>query len=150
MPRTKLTPGASDGFIPKEMIANMRAGLTKFYPELGATKDFSGTRLCWYADTADGDWLIDWHPAKKNLMLATAGCGHAFKFFPNIGREVLAKIEGTIAKELEQKWAFEGRQGQRDASTNSDARSSVVRKLLKPSDLATNEDLKAPRVKAKL
>lgn len=32
-----------------------------------------------YADTIDGDWLIDWHPAKKNLMMATAGCGHAFK-----------------------------------------------------------------------
>lgn len=77
-PRTILTPGAENGMIPKKMVKDLRDGLRRVFPKL-AEKDFMGTRLCWYADTPDGDWLIDWHPSKKGLLLATAGCGHAFK-----------------------------------------------------------------------
>jgi hypothetical protein len=47
VPRTKLTPGAQDGFIPKAMIEELRVGLRDIFPELAA-KDFEGTRLCWY------------------------------------------------------------------------------------------------------
>lgn len=46
LPRTKLTPGAEDGCIPKEMVDQLREGLRDIFPEL-AEKDFEGTRLCW-------------------------------------------------------------------------------------------------------
>ena len=46
IPRTKLTPGAEDGAIPKEMVVALRQGLRGIYPEL-AEKDFVSTRLCW-------------------------------------------------------------------------------------------------------
>ena len=46
VPRTKLTPGAEDGFIPKEMVDELREGLRDIFPEL-AVKDFESTRLCW-------------------------------------------------------------------------------------------------------
>lgn len=142
VPRTKLTPGAEDGSIPKEMAHALRQGLSQVYPRLAREKDFVSTRLCWYADTADGDWLIDWHPRKRGLLLATAGCGHAFKFLPNIGREVLAKIEGTLDQALARKWAFEGRDGERDAATDSDVRPGMERKVLKVENLTKEEDLK--------
>lgn len=78
VPRTVLTPGGEGGFIPLEMLKRLRQHLCEVYPELGK-RDFIATRLCWYLDTPDGDWLIDWHPKKENLLFATAGCGHAFK-----------------------------------------------------------------------
>jgi hypothetical protein len=85
VPRTIMTPGAEDGMIPKKMVKDLRDGLRSVFPKL-AEKDFFATRLCWYADTPDGDWLIDWHPGKEGLLLATAGCGHAFKVRCNEGQ----------------------------------------------------------------
>jgi sarcosine oxidase/L-pipecolate oxidase len=78
VPRTILTPGGEGGFIPLDMLKRLRSHLCSVYPDLGK-RDFVATRLCWYLDTPDGDWLIDWHPKKENLLFATAGCGHAFK-----------------------------------------------------------------------
>ena len=47
VPRTKLTPGAEDGMIPRRMLKTLRRELRRVYPELGE-KDFVYTRLCWY------------------------------------------------------------------------------------------------------
>jgi sarcosine oxidase/L-pipecolate oxidase len=52
VPRTKLTPGAEDGAIPKVMLAALRAGLAEVYPEL-TKKEFMGTRLCWWVAIGD-------------------------------------------------------------------------------------------------
>ncbi len=46
-PRTALTPGAEDGFIPKEMVRKLREGLGRLYPKLAKEKPFDSTRLCW-------------------------------------------------------------------------------------------------------
>lgn len=46
VPRTRLTPGAEDGAIPKATLEMMRDGLAQTYPEL-TKKEFTGTRLCW-------------------------------------------------------------------------------------------------------
>ena len=78
-PRTCLTPGGEDGFIPRRQVQIIRKELSKVYPRLAEEKDFVMTRLCWYTDTPDSNWLIDWHPEMQGLLLATAGCGHAFK-----------------------------------------------------------------------
>jgi len=78
-PRTILTPGGSEGFIPKRQVQILRHEFSKVFPRLAEEKDFMGTRLCWYTDTPDSNWLIDWHPEMQGLLLATAGCGHAFK-----------------------------------------------------------------------
>lgn len=56
--RTTLTSEAEDGFFPLEMVSLLRERLSWVYPELGK-RDFVSTRLCWYLDTPDGDWLID-------------------------------------------------------------------------------------------
>ncbi len=53
-PRTKLTPGAEDGAIPREMVEDLRHNISLVYPELAA-KDFSGTRLCWYEERVSSD-----------------------------------------------------------------------------------------------
>lgn len=37
------------------------------------------TRMCWYSDVVDGDWVIDYSPKHPSLLFATGGAGHAFK-----------------------------------------------------------------------
>jgi glycine/D-amino acid oxidase-like deaminating enzyme len=48
-------------------------------------------RLCVYCDTADENFWIAKHPAKPNLVVATGGSGHAFKFAPVLG-DLIATI----------------------------------------------------------
>ncbi|MBA3396744.1 MAG: FAD-dependent oxidoreductase [Deltaproteobacteria bacterium] len=42
-------------------------------------------RLCVYGDTADGHFWIARHPTRENLVVATGGSGHGFKFAPALG-----------------------------------------------------------------
>ncbi len=42
-------------------------------------------KMCFYTLTKDENFLIDFHPEFKNVVLATGGSGHAFKFIPLIG-----------------------------------------------------------------
>ncbi|ORY32889.1 FAD dependent oxidoreductase [Naematelia encephala] len=136
VPRTKLTPGAEDGMIPLEKLQKLRAGLAEVYPEL-AKKDLVSTRLCWYCDTISGDWLIDYHPDYTNLVLATGGSGHAFKYYPIIGREILKVIEHDPPKEFAHRWSF----GYDGADAGADVRVDTVKEL-KLDDLASADDLR--------
>ncbi len=70
IPHTVLTPGGEDGMIPKWEISRLRTELAKLYPEL-ANRPFKYTKMCWYMDTPTGDWLIDYHPKLKNLVIAS-------------------------------------------------------------------------------
>ncbi|OTA80271.1 hypothetical protein M434DRAFT_228998 [Hypoxylon sp. CO27-5] len=75
------------------------------WPEL-QERPFSRTRLCWYTDTATGDWIIDYHPYWQNLFVATGGSGHAFKFLPVIGDRVVDSMMGKCPKEFKDKWKW--------------------------------------------
>jgi len=79
-------------------------------------RPFSKTRLCWYADTADADFLVDYHPSWKGLFVATGDSGHAFKFLPVIGEKVVDCIVRERPVEFWGKWDWkvtdtEGRAG---------------------------------------
>ena len=52
------------------------------------------SRLCWYTDSFDNHFVIDFVPGTKGLMVATGGSGHGFKFLPNLGAYVVDRIEG--------------------------------------------------------
>jgi glycine/D-amino acid oxidase-like deaminating enzyme len=67
-----------------EQEANLRAFLADAFPRL-ATARIVHRRLCVYGDTDDGDLWIARHPARENLVVATGGSGHAFKFAPVLG-----------------------------------------------------------------
>lgn len=70
--------------------------LNEYLPELGnAGIHILETRLCWYTDSFDNQYVIDRVPGYENLMCATGGSGHAFKFLPNIGNWVVDVIEGV-------------------------------------------------------
>ncbi|KIJ52363.1 hypothetical protein M422DRAFT_74013 [Sphaerobolus stellatus SS14] len=104
-PRTFLTHD-NGGAIPKHVVKKLRESVAGVYPELGK-KPFSGTRLCWYADTSDSDWLIDFHPDYPSVLFATGGSGHAYKFLPILGCLVVDRIENTLDPLLTRKFAFD-------------------------------------------
>jgi sarcosine oxidase/L-pipecolate oxidase len=73
--------------------ARFRAFLRDALPSL-ETAPLASTRLCFYSDTFDGDFLIDRHPERPGLVVASGGSGHAFKFMPMLGELVADCVEG--------------------------------------------------------
>ena len=64
--------------------AALRAFLPTVFPAL-AEAPIVGRRLCVYGDTLDGHFWIARHPDRPNVVVATGGSGHAFKFAPVLG-----------------------------------------------------------------
>ncbi|KAA1470565.1 FAD dependent oxidoreductase [Dentipellis sp. KUC8613] len=138
-PRTILSHGSEDGLrIPRKMVTLLRHHLSLVYPDL-AKKPFASTRLCWYTDSPDGDWIIGPHPSIEGLVLATAGSGHAYKFLPVLGQLVADSIEGKLAPEIARKFAL-GRQYVESSysrrSGHMDLEDLSAQELCEPKDLA--------------
>ncbi|KAG9254400.1 FAD dependent oxidoreductase [Emericellopsis atlantica] len=92
-------------YIPREAAEALEHGMAEFYPEF-AGRHWCNTRLCWYTDTPDGDFLADYHPKIEGLFFATGGSGHAFKFLPVLGRHVADCFERKAHPDLQKKWKF--------------------------------------------
>ena len=52
-------------------------------------------RVCQYENSSNGDFLIDRHPAMKNVVLVGGGSGHGFKHGPEVGRLAASLVAGT-------------------------------------------------------
>jgi sarcosine oxidase/L-pipecolate oxidase len=107
LPRTKMDdPNLS---IPPEGMKVCRDFLALCIPEL-ADRPFTHTRICWYTDTPNSDFVIDYHPKYKGLFVATGGSGHAYKFLPVIGDRImdvlLEQDRDELGKELRRKWRW--------------------------------------------
>ena len=83
--------------IPEDGMRNCRRFLRSMLPTVG-DREWSATRLCWYADTPTGDFVVDYHPGCEGLLVATGGSGHAFKFLPVMGPLVVKRLEGRLGR----------------------------------------------------
>lgn len=85
--------------IPQQALGVIRRFIAENLPELvDEGIDVSVTRMCWYTDTFDNHFLIDYVPeTAESLMVVTGGSGHAFKYLPNIGQWVVDIMEGKAA-----------------------------------------------------
>lgn len=63
------------------------------------------TRLCVYCDTLDAHFWIAPHPTHANVVVATGGSGHAFKFGPALG-PLIADIATGVAHPLATKFGW--------------------------------------------
>ncbi|EAQ84952.1 hypothetical protein CHGG_08966 [Chaetomium globosum CBS 148.51] len=103
LPRTGLTD--PDLTIPAAAAADLRRALREMIPWPALhDRPFTKTRLCWYADTADADFLVDYHPHWHGLFVATGDSGHAFKFLPVIGDKVVDCIVREPPLQFRGKW----------------------------------------------
>ncbi|BEI80305.1 hypothetical protein CcaverHIS002_0108340 [Cutaneotrichosporon cavernicola] len=112
IPRTAADPKAVEfseknrvGWIPRQSFKNMRDKFAELWPEL-AKKPMAYTRMCWYSDTPDGNWVIDFAPQYPSLLIASGGAGHAFKFLPVMGELIRGRLEGHLPTNLVKKWAI--------------------------------------------
>ena len=70
--------------VPAEAEESFRAFLRGALPGL-ANASAERSRLCFYCDTFDGNFLIDYVPDRAGLMICAGGSGHGFKFAPVLG-----------------------------------------------------------------
>ncbi len=52
-----------------------------------------GSEVCQYANTSNGDFLIDRHPELDDVWLVGGGSGHGFKHGPAVGEYVAARLD---------------------------------------------------------
>ncbi|KAH6880669.1 FAD dependent oxidoreductase [Thelonectria olida] len=95
---------AASGYLPEDAVNGLREGVSSFFPEFG-NRPWAKLRMCWYTDTPNGDFMVDYHPTVDGLFLATGGSGHAFKFLPVIGKHVADCLEEKASPALRKKWA---------------------------------------------
>ncbi len=114
---TPLPPGDDGRVVSEAQEAALRAMLADTFPAL-AHAPIVGRRLCVYCDTADESFFIAPHPARPELIVATGGSGHAFKFAPVLG-ELIAAIALGEGHPLAARfgWRSQGA-GQGDAARN--------------------------------
>jgi len=66
-------------------------------PELAELR-LSSTWLCWYTDSIDNSFVVDFVPGRPRVAICSGGSGHGFKFLPILGREVVKILEGKAGQ----------------------------------------------------
>jgi glycine/D-amino acid oxidase-like deaminating enzyme len=99
-----IEPGDARPNVTAAQVAALREMLHDTFPEL-ADAPIVARRICVYADTADGDFLIARPPSRDDVVVATGGSGHAFKFAPVLG-ELIASVVAREPHSLEHRFRW--------------------------------------------
>jgi sarcosine oxidase/L-pipecolate oxidase len=93
--------------VPFEGQKQCRDFLASIQPSLATpSRPFTKSKICWYTDTRNGDFLISYHPTYKGIFVATGGSGHGFKFLPVIGDSIVECIEGRTPEDFRGRWEW--------------------------------------------
>lgn len=91
-----IDPDKGDRTPSPEGLADVRAYMARRFPGMAGAQMVEA-RVCQYENSANGDFLIDRHPAWPNVVLVGAGSGHGFKHGPEVGRYAAQLSLGTLA-----------------------------------------------------
>lgn len=86
-------PSSGERLPSPEHLARAREHLARRFPALAGAPVVE-SRVCQYANSPDGDFLLDRHPGAANVWLAGGGSGHGFKLSPALGEHVAALVLG--------------------------------------------------------
>ncbi|CAG8875857.1 unnamed protein product [Penicillium nalgiovense] len=101
-----------------------------WYGPESAKWEMTKHRICWDAFTTTSDFIISPHSASKGLYIATCGSFHGYKFFPVLGKYIMQMLEGELAPELIERWAWDRQRP--DSSQNVEYPNSEMKHLLEP------------------
>ncbi|ORY24761.1 FAD dependent oxidoreductase [Naematelia encephala] len=92
VPKTKYTADKAVN-LPKKAITLLKQVIGQIFPEL-TDIGITDTRMCWYTDSLDNSFIIDYVPGySDSLFVASGGSGHGFKFLPVLGKHVKNQLE---------------------------------------------------------
>ncbi|KAI0897659.1 FAD dependent oxidoreductase [Annulohypoxylon nitens] len=90
--------GASLDFLPEEDEAKLRELLRQTLPSL-ADRPFVKRSLCWFADTSDSDFIVDYLPGTSDSVVVFSGdSGHGFKMFPIVGKWIVDLLASSTGQ----------------------------------------------------
>lgn len=90
-----IDPDKGDRLPSAEALEKARAYLARRFPAIAA-RPINEARVCQYENSANGDFLIDRHPAWPNAVLVGGGSGHGFKHGPEVGRYAAEMLTGAL------------------------------------------------------
>jgi sarcosine oxidase/L-pipecolate oxidase len=99
-------------FIPAEDEKKLRQLLRETFPWM-ADRPFVEQKLCWFSDTADSEYCIDFVPhTDKSLIVLSGDSGHGFKMMPIFGKWVKELLESGEQGRTLWRWREEDLRGQ--------------------------------------
>ncbi|CAJ2504666.1 Uu.00g120600.m01.CDS01 [Anthostomella pinea] len=93
VPKTAHVTEQKETRIPKPALDGIKEYISEILPEL-VPLGISSTKLCWYTDSIDNSFVIDFVPGRPGIAVCSGGSGHGFKFLPILMREVVKILEG--------------------------------------------------------
>lgn len=81
--------------IPVERAIEVSKILEQYTPELKNHNLFN-SKICWIGDAQESHFIIDKIPDCSNIWVATGDSGHGYKFLPNIGKYIIARMNNTL------------------------------------------------------
>ncbi|KAJ5468316.1 hypothetical protein N7475_006068 [Penicillium sp. IBT 31633x] len=91
-------------FVPEHDEKQMRKLLAQTLPAL-ADRPLVKKSLCWFADTDDSDFIIDYVPGtSSSVVLLSGDSGHGFKMFPIFGSWVSDLLQAGQQSEARWRW----------------------------------------------
>ncbi|WZH46968.1 fructosyl amino acid oxidase [Fusarium acuminatum] len=95
---------ADSQFMPHEDEVHIRQLLKEVFPQL-AERPLIDQHLCWFADTDDSDFIIDYVPGTNaSLAVLSGDSGHGFKMLPIFGQFVHKLL--VDEKQVQPKWQW--------------------------------------------
>lgn len=109
-PKTGISHAPTDlkqsAFLPEGDEKQLRELVRQTLPQF-ADRPFVKKTLCWFADTADSDFIIDYVPNTSSSVLFLSGdSGHGFKFFPIFGGFVKDLLQSEKVEQPEARWRW--------------------------------------------
>ncbi|KAI0890851.1 FAD dependent oxidoreductase [Annulohypoxylon nitens] len=93
VPRTAHITENKESRLPIDALDGIKEYISVNFPEL-VPLGITSTRLCWYTDSIDDSFVVDFVPGRPGVAVCSGGSGHGFKFLPILGREVVKILEG--------------------------------------------------------